>query len=90
MSQKSPQKQNPKSKTKTLDELRNHLKELIKPNENGGGFINPYEELEPNESATIHPYKSQAVDAAVKFMMAKTTGQERRRKILGVEWEIIR
>lgn len=77
---------------KSINELREHLKPKMKEVENGG-FINPFTsnhgkedekgKLHPN----IHPYRSRAVDEAMKFFTSKELGEERRAEILGKEWK---
>jgi hypothetical protein len=68
---------------KTLKELRNELGPKMIEVE-GGGFRNPYS---ASESTSPHPYRSRALDEAVKFFTAKELGEERRVKHLGSKWK---
>lgn len=70
--------------TKTLKQLRESLKNKMTETPSGG-WKNPFEEKENG----LYDYKSRAVDAAVKYFLAKTLGEERRVKILGKEWKDI-
>lgn len=74
------QEKTPTKRKKNVQKLREHLKTLMEK-VNGGGFKNPF-----SESDNIYPYKSYAVDAAMKYFMAAEKGEERRLKELGIEW----
>ena len=74
-----------RKKHKTVSALREHLKTLMVQNK-GGGWKNPFSQSEPEN---IYPYRSYAVDSAMKYFMAAEEGENRRVSELGEEWKEI-